>query len=147
MLLYLACTICAYYMSMLNSCLGDNGMAWDVSITVMAELCFVSGKTGDTNGASQTYRQTAQLQHLQDNSSCACKRAQPVNDHSHLICCHLSTDLIQVEPGLVQVLVIDGILQATPLLVHLPVLGQLFPLLVQLSQALLQLGDLSSAKK
>ena len=41
-----------------------------------------------------------------------------------------------------QVCVIDGVLQAAALLVHLAILCQLFTLLVQLSKALLQLSNL-----
>jgi hypothetical protein len=41
-----------------------------------------------------------------------------------------------------QVLVVDGVLQAATLLVDLPVLGQLFTLLIQLSKTLLQLCNL-----
>ena len=43
-----------------------------------------------------------------------------------------------------QIFVMDGVLQAASLLVHLPVLGQLLTLLIQLSQTLLQLSNLSS---
>lgn len=42
-----------------------------------------------------------------------------------------------------QIFVIDGVLQAASLLVHLPVLGQLLALLIQLCQPLLQLRNLS----
>ena len=52
--------------------------------------------------------------------------------------------LVQVGSGLMQVFVIDGVLQAAALLVHLAVLGQLLTLLIQLSQALLQLSNLDS---
>ena len=41
-----------------------------------------------------------------------------------------------------QVFVIDGVLQAASLLVHLPILGQLFALFIQLRQTLLQLSNL-----
>ena len=41
-----------------------------------------------------------------------------------------------------QVFVVDGILQAATLLVNLPVLGQFFTLLIQLSKTLLQLCNL-----
>jgi hypothetical protein len=44
-----------------------------------------------------------------------------------------------------QVFVVDGVLQAATLLVDLPVLGQLFTLLIQLSKTLLQLCNLYSS--
>ncbi|KAA6429625.1 MAG: hypothetical protein FRX49_00059 [Trebouxia sp. A1-2] len=44
----------------------------------------------------------------------------------------------------VQVFVINGVLQAATLLVNLPVLGELFTLLIQLSKTLLQLCNLYS---
>jgi len=44
-----------------------------------------------------------------------------------------------------QVFVVDGVLQAATLLVNLPVLGQLFTLLIQLSETLLQLCNLYSS--
>lgn len=43
-----------------------------------------------------------------------------------------------------QVFVINGVLQAATLLVNLPVLGELFTLLIQLSKTLLQLCNLYS---
>ena len=43
-----------------------------------------------------------------------------------------------------QVFVVDGVLQAATLLVNLPVLGQFFTLLIQLSKTLLQLCNLYS---
>lgn len=50
--------------------------------------------------------------------------------------------LVQVGSRFVQVFVIDGVLQAATLLVNLPVLGQFFTLLIQLSKTLLQLCNL-----